>query len=149
MKARTPTQKTSVPTEAQLKQQWYLVDVKGKTLGQVAVKIADLLRGKGKVFFTPQQDCGDFVVAINAKDIRLAGNKMETKMYRWHTQYPGGLREFSAKEVMTKKPDKILYDAVWGMLPRNKLRKKMMRKFHIFPTADHGHEAQSPKPINL
>lgn len=143
------SQKSHVPTEKELKKKWLLVDVKGKTLGPAATKIADTLRGKGKPFFTPQTDCGDYVVVINARDVRLARNKLETKLYQWHTQYPAGLRTRTAREIMEKKPEKILHDAVWGMLPRNKLRKHFMRKLHIFPGAEHNVKAQSPQPLNI
>jgi large subunit ribosomal protein L13 len=143
------SQKTHVPTQEELKKKWFLVDVKGKTLGPMATKLANAIRGKGKAFFTPQTDCGDFVVVINAKAIRLAGNKMETKLYQWHTRYPAGLRTRTAREIMEKKPEKILYDAVWGMLPRNKLRKHIMKKLRIFPGEEHTHKAQSLKPIEL
>lgn len=143
------TQKTYVPAEKELQKKWFLLDVKGKTLGLVAAKIADLLRGKGKPFFTPQLDCGDNVVVINAKEIRLAGNKMDTKLYQWHTQYPGGLRTRTAREVMTKKPEKVLYNAVWGMLPRNILRRKMIKKLHIYAAEEHEHKAQSPAALQL
>lgn len=143
------SQKTHVPTETELKKKWFLLDVKGKTLGRIAAKIADVLRGKGKPFFTPQTDCGDFVVVIHAKAIRLAGNKMEKKLYEWHTRYPAGLRTRTAREMVEKKPEKILYDAVWGMLPRNKLRKHMMKKLRIFPDEKHTHTSQSPQILEL
>lgn len=143
-------QKTTVPEEATMKkQQWFLIDVKGKTLGQVATKIADILRGKNKPIFTPQMDCGDYVVVINAAEIRLAGSKMDTKMYQWHTQYPGGFRERTARQVMTKKPEKIIYDAVWGMLPRTKTRKHLMKKLNIFAATEHNHKAQNPKVLEI
>lgn len=145
----TKSQKTYVPTVKDLTQKWYLVDVKGKTLGPIGTKIANLLRGKGKPFFTPQHDCGDYVVVINAEEIRLAGNKMETKLYHWHTGYGAGLKTRTAQEIMAKKPEKILYDAVWGMLPRNKLRKHIIRKLRIFPGSEHAHRAQSLQPIEL
>lgn len=145
----TKSQKTFVPAEKDIVQKWYVVDVKGKTLGTVSTKIADLLRGKGKAFFTPQHDCGDYVVVINAEQIRLAGNKMETKLYHWHTGYGAGLRTRTAREIMAKKPTKILYDAVYGMLPRNKLRKHIIRKLRVFPGTEHTHVAQSLQPIEL
>jgi large subunit ribosomal protein L13 len=137
-------QKTHVPTEKELAKKWFLIDAKGKTLGQLSTKIADLLRGKGKPFFTPQHDCGDHVVVINAKEVRLAGNKMDTKMYYWHTMYPGGIKSRTARQIMDKKPDKVLYDAVRGMLPRNKLRKKLISKLHLFSGPEHTHSSQSP-----
>lgn len=142
-----PLQKTSVPSDKDLAKAWRLVDAKGKTLGPLAVKIADLLRGKGKPHFTPQMDCGDHVVVVNAKEVRLAGNKMDTKQYYWHTQYPGGLRSRSARDLLAKKPEKILYEAVWGMLPRNRLRKKIIKKLHLFAGPEHNNQAQSPIPL--
>lgn len=135
-----------MPTETELAKKWFLIDVKGKTLGPVAVKIANLLRGKNKPFFTPQSDCGDHVVVINAKEIRLARNKMKTKMYYRHTLYPSGLRTKSAADLLAQKPEKILYDAVWGMMPRNALRKKIIGKLHVYPGVEHKHAAQNPLP---
>lgn len=142
-------QKTHVPSEEQLKKKWLMVDVKNKLLGLTATKIANLLRGKGKPFFTPQQDCGDYVIAINAKHIKLTGNKMDTKLYQWHTRYPAGFRERTAREIMKKKPEKILYDAVWGMLPRTKSRKHIIKKLRIFPEEAHSHTSQNPQSIEI
>ena len=143
------SQKTYVPSEKDLRKKWFLIDVKGKTLGPVSTKIADLLRGKGKVHFTPQHDCGDFVVVLNAKEVRLAHNKLDTKLYRWHTGYGAGLRTRTAREQMAKKPEKILYDAVWGMLPRNKLRSALIKKLRIFPGAEHDHKSQAPEVLAI
>lgn len=143
------TQKTYVPSEKDLDKKWFLVDAKGKTLGPLATKIANLLRGKGKMHFTPQLDCGDHVVVVNAGEIRLARNKLDTKQYYWHTQYPGGLKSRSAREVLAKKPTKVLYDAVRGMLPRNRLRKNIMKKLHLSPGAEHNHKAQAPEPLTF
>lgn len=141
--------KTYVPDEKSLGKKWFLVDVKGKTLGATATKIADLLRGKQKPFFTPQLDCGDYVVAINARHIRLSKNKAETKLYQWHTRYPKGFRQRTAKEVLKKKPEKVLFDAVWGMMPRNKLRNHIIKKLRVFPDETHDHAAQKLQPIEL
>lgn len=149
MKKLLSSQKTHVPTEQELRKKWFLVDAKGKTLGRTATKIADLLRGKKKPFFSPQHDCGDYVVVTNAREIHLAEDKMNTKEYHWHTGYGKGLRTRTARELLEKKPEKILYDAVLGMLPRNKLRKHIIKKLKIFPAADHTHTAQSPEPLNL
>lgn len=145
----TANQKTSIPEEKHLKKKYLLIDVKGKPLGDVAVKIANLLRGKDKPFFTPQHDCGDFVVVINAKYIKLAGKKLDSKLYFWHTQYPGGIHSRTARQLLDEKPDKVLCDAVWGMLPRNKTRKKLMRKLRIFPEETHTHLSQNPQLIEL
>lgn len=150
MKQLRKNQQTTVPTEAELmKRKWFLVDAKGKTLGQLATSLTDVLRGKNKPTFTPQLDCGDFVVVINAKDVRLAGTKKETKMYFWHTQYPGGIRSRTAQQILDTKPENILYDAVWGMLPRNKLRRAIIKKLRIFPGAEFSHTSQNPEPLEL
>lgn len=141
--------KTHTPTEKSLEKRWLLVDVKGKTLGKTAVKIADLLRGKQKPFFTPQLDCGDYVVAINARHIRLAKNKVETKLYQWHTRYPKGFRQRTAKEMLEKKPEKVLFNAVWGMMPRNKLRNNIIKKLRVYPDETHEHTAQKLQSIEL
>lgn len=142
-------QKTYVPLEKDLKKKWFLVDVKNKTLGRTATKIANLLRGKNKPFFTPQHDCGDYVVVINTKEIRLSKNKLDTKLYHWHTKYPGGLRTRTARELLEKKPEKVFFDAVWGMLPRNKSRKHIIKKLKVFPGTEHDHTAQSPQFIEI
>ena len=143
------SQKTYVPTEKNLEKSWYILDVKDKPLGRTATKIADVLRGKTKTWFSPQLDCGDFVVVVNASHIKLAGNKMESKTYHWHTRYGGGFRTRTARQLLEKKPEKILFDAVWGMMPRNKLRNSIMKKLRIFPLEAHEHTAQAPKPITL
>lgn len=143
-----PIQKTSIPKEGQ-KRKWFLVDVGGKPLGKTATKIADALRGKNKPSFTPQLDCGDYIVVLNAAKIRLAGTKMDTKLYQWHTRYPGGFRQRTAREMMAKKPESILFKAVWGMMPRNKLRKYVMKKLKIFSGSEHTLHAQAPKPLDL
>lgn len=143
------SQKTYRPGEKDTVKKWFIVDIKGKTLGHVATKIADLLRGKGKPFFTPQQDCGDYVVIINAKSVRLAGNKLDTKMYQWHTRYPSGFREKTARQILTEKPEKVIFDAVRGMLPRNRLRNHIIKKLRIFPGQSHDHTAQKLSPLEL
>jgi large subunit ribosomal protein L13 len=144
-----PTQKSYVPSEKDLAKKWFLVDAKGKTLGQLATKIANIIRGKLKTHFTPKADCGDHVVVINAKEVRLSRNKMDSKMYYWHTQYPGGIRSRSARQMLDQKPESVLYDAVWGMLPRNKLRHTMMKKLRVFAGPEHKNISQSPQPIEL
>ncbi|MEK9133070.1 MAG: 50S ribosomal protein L13 [Patescibacteria group bacterium] len=142
-------QKTYVHDVKENERKWYLVDVKGKTLGQIATKLANIIRGKDKPLFTPQLDCGDYVVVLNAKHIRLAGSKMDTKMYYWHTQYPGGLRSRSARKMLQEKPESVLYDAVRGMLPRNKLRKFVIKKLRVFSEETHTHKAQKLQTLEL
>ena len=141
--------KTFSPKITDIKREWYLVDIKGKTLGKVATKIANILRGKNKPIFSPHLDCGDFVVAINAKEIKLTGNKLTDKVYHHHTRYPNGLRTSSAKELLEKKPCEVLRHAVAGMIPHNKLKKDILRKFKIFPGNEHRHSAQNPKILEI
>ena len=140
---------TYQPTIKDLEKKWYLVDLKGKTLGHAAVKIADLLRGKGKTFFTPQHDCGDCVVAINAQEVLLQGGKLDKKMYRRNSGYPGGLKEKKARDVMATEPERAILEAVAGMLPKNRLRKKMLNNLKIYAGTEHTHHGQNPQSVNL
>ncbi len=150
MKLLNKIQQTTVPSDKELaSKKWFLVDAKGKTLGHLCTALTDIIRGKNKAHFTPQLDCGDFVVVINAQEIRLAGNKKQTKMYYWHTQYPGGIRQRSAQQLLDTKPEQLIYDGVWGMLPRNKLRRAIIKKLRIFPGSEHEHTSQNPQPLEL
>ena len=128
---------------------WVLVDLEGKTLGRMATRIADILRGKTKPQFTPHVDTGDFVVAINAHKITLTGNKLETKRYYRHSNYPGGMHSRTAAEILARKPEEILRHAVKGMLPKNALGKKLLKKLKIYAAAEHPHEAQQPTPLEI
>lgn len=128
---------------------WYVVDAAEAPLGRVATKIATLLTGKGKPQFTHHIDCGDFVVVINASNIKVTGNKLEDKMYYRHSGYPGGLKEASLKEVMEKTPDRALFEAVRGMLPVNKLRDPRLLRLKIYAGAEHNHAAQKPEAISV
>jgi large subunit ribosomal protein L13 len=141
--------KTYSPKKTDLKREWYLVDVKGKTLGRVATKLANILRGKNKPIFAPHIDCGDFLVVINAAHIKLTGNKLQQKEYHSHSQYAGGLKTIRAEELLEKKPTMILEHAVAGMIPRNKLKKDILKKMKVFAEAEHKHEAQNPKPLEI
>ena len=141
--------KTYSPKKTDLKREWYLVDVKGKTLGRVATKLANILRGKNKPIFAPHIDCGDFLVVINAAHIKLTGNKLQQKEYHSHSQYAGGLKTIRAEELLEKKPTMILEHAVAGMIPRNKLKKDILNKMKVFAEAEHKHEAQNPKPLEI
>ena len=128
---------------------WYLIDVKDKILGRTATQLANLLRGKGKVDFAPNKDLGDFVVVINAAKIQVTGKKLTDKKYIHHTGYIGHLKEISLKEMLEKKPTQVLRKAVLGMLPKNKLRKKWMARFKIYPGEEHPHKAQKPKKMAI
>ncbi len=128
---------------------WYVVDLDNKILGRAASKIANVLRGKTKPLFTPHVDTGDFVVAINASKIALTGNKLERKEYYWHTGYPGGIKSVTAEKLLRTKPERILEEAVKGMLPKNILGKALLKKLKIYAGAEHPHKAQMPQELKI
>ena len=129
------------PSEVQRK--WHLIDAEGKTLGRLSTEIAQLLRGKHKVTFTPHVDGGDYVVVINAEKIEVTGKKRDNKVYRHHTGYIGNLKEINFKKLQEKKPEEIIRLSVSGMLPKNKLRAPMMKRLRIFAGPEHVHQAQN------
>lgn len=139
------TQRTALAKLKDLKREWWLIDLKGKILGRAATRIADILRGKTKPIFSPDADLGDFVVAINAEKIKLTGKKMEDKKYHRHSGYPGGLKTQSAKELLAKHPEDLIVKAVQGMLPKNFLAQKILKKLKVYPGEGHPHQAQQPK----
>ncbi len=141
--------KTTVLKPTEVERKWYIVDAKGKVPGRIATTIANKLRGKDRPTFAPHMDCGDFVVVINADKIKLTGNKMEGKMYYRHSGYPGGFREMPAKDMLAKKPTKIMELAISGMLPKNKLRKVFMSKCKIYAGEEHPHAAQNPETLEV
>ena len=124
---------------------WVIVDATDKVLGRLASKIADKLRGKDKPIFTPHVDCGDFVVVVNAEKIKVTGNKFEDKKYYTHSQYPGGLKTKTFKDMNSTKPERVIELAVKGMLPKNKLSNQIIKKLKIYAGTEHPHEAQQPK----
>lgn len=128
---------------------WYIADAQGVVLGQLATKVADVLRGKEKATFSPSLDNGANVIVINMTKIVLTGNKMEDKLYRTHSGYIGHLKTRSAKQVMEKKPSRILTEAVYGMLPKNRMRKFLMKKLYIYSGSDHKHAGQNPTPLSI
>lgn len=127
-----------------VERKWYVVDASGKTLGRLATQVASVLRGKHNPFYTPHVDCGDYVVVINADKIVLTGNKWDDKIYYRHSGYAGGLKERSAKEVMTKFPTRMVESAVKGMLPKTTLGSAMYRKLFVYAGSEHPHQAQQP-----
>jgi large subunit ribosomal protein L13 len=141
--------KTYSPKQQDIVREWYLVDVKGKTLGKVATRLADILRGKHKTTFSPHLDCGDFVIVINAKDIHLTGNKFDKKVYQHHTRYPNGLKTVTAGKLLETKPERVIEKAVAGMIPHNKLKKDILSKLKVYSGGEHKHEAQQPKILEL
>lgn len=132
--------------QALAERRWVVVDAKDKVVGRVATAVADLLRGKGKKTFTPHVDCGDFVVVINVEGLRFTGSKTTDKIYYTHSGYPGGLRAEQAGKMLARQPEKVLRNAVEGMLPKNRLGKALAGKLKIYRGADHPHAAQQPTP---
>ena len=141
--------KTFVPKVDPNKRKWYLVDLEGATLGRVAVKVADILRGKNKPIFTPHLDTGEHVVAVNAGSVNVTGNKMQSRTYYRYSGYPGGLKSRTMAEMMQKKPEEVFRLAVKRMLPKNRLGRKMFKKLHVYAGPDHPHAAQKPEKLEL
>jgi len=141
--------KTFTLKSKDIKKNWYLVDAKDQVLGRLSSKVAQLLRGKQKPEFTPHLDMGDFVIIVNADKIRLSGSKEKNKMYWHHTGFPGGQKEMSVSELREKFPERIVENAVKGMIPRNRLGRKILKNLKVYATEDHPHEAQRPEKIEL
>ena len=134
-----------VPKPDEIRREWVVMDASDKVLGRLATEIARLLRGKHKPEFTPFLDTGDFVVIVNADRVRMTGNKLEDKKYYRHSGRPGSLKVETAKERMEKYPERVIQAAVWGMLPKNRLGRKLIRKLKVYSGPDHPHQAQQPK----
>ncbi len=141
--------KSFVAKPLEIERKWYVVDADGKTLGRLATEIASILRGKRKPIFTPNVDTGDFVIVVNAEKIELTGKKLDQKMYRHHTGFPGGLKELTAREFMAKKPEQVITLAVKGMLPKNSLGRSMIKKLKVYTGPEHKHEAQKPEILDI
>ena len=141
--------KTTLPKESEIQRDWYVVDATDRPAGRLAVQIANMLRGKTKPTFTPHLDTGDFVVVINADKVKLTGSKEEKKIYKHYTGYPSGLKEYTADQVREKNPTRIISQAVRGMLPHNRLGRSMFKKLKIYAGAEHPHDAQQPKALEL
>jgi large subunit ribosomal protein L13 len=135
--------------DAHAQRQWFVVDAQGMVLGRMASEIAKVLRGKNKPIFTPNTDAGDFVIVINARGIRLTGKKLEKKIYYRHTDYPGGIREKSAAEMLADKPEDMIRLAVKGMLPKNRLSRRLVTKLKVYGGPEHPHDAQKPQPLAI
>ena len=149
MSTAAPRQRKTVSATESVTHSWYIANVEGKTLGRAAAKIASVLRGKNKALFTPHADTGDFVVVINAEKIRLTGKKWTDKIYRDHSLFPGGLSEFSAKQLVERHPTDLVKRAVWGMLPKGPLGRRIYKKLKVYAGTEHPHAAQQPKPLAL
>jgi len=141
--------KTFVANEAELDKKWYLVDAENKVLGRLASQIASRLRGKHKPVFTPHADTGDFIVVINAEKVSITGAKATKKVYYRHTGHIGGLKEITAEKLLARKPETVLRLAVKGMLPKNSLGRRQLRKLKIYAGPEHPHEAQKPEKLEI
>ena len=145
------TQKSSWLTKeaGEAQREWYVVDATGQTLGRLASRIAMVLRGKHKATYTPNVDMGDFVIVTNAGAIRLTGNKAEKKVYQHHTLFPGGIRTRLAKDVLATDPERAIREAVWGILPKGPLGRRILKKLKIYKTGEHDHAAQKPRVLSI
>lgn len=141
--------KTYSAKPGEVERSWYVVDAKDQTLGRLATRVATVLRGKHKPQYTPHVDTGDFVVVINADQVRLSGRKLDQKHYHRYSGYPGGMTSIDARTVRSEDPDRMIRQAVKGMLPKNLLAKQLLKKLKVYGGADHPHTAQKPEPLPL
>jgi large subunit ribosomal protein L13 len=141
--------KTFLPKPDQIERKWWLIDAEGQVTGRLATRVADILRGKHKPTFTPHLDCGDFVVIVNAEKVLLTGNKDNQKIYEDYSGYPSGLKRQLAKVVRQKHPERILTQAIWGMMPHGRLGRAQYRKLKVYAGAEHPHQAQKVEKLEL
>ena len=141
--------KTFMANPDKIDRKWYVVDAKGATLGRLASEVASVLRGKNKPEFTPHADCGDYVIVINAAQVKVTGKKLDQKIYYNHSEYVGGMRETTLRELLAKKPERVVELAIRGMLPKGPLGRDMYRKLHVYAGETHGHQAQKPVVMEI
>lgn len=141
--------KTFMASPATIERKWYVVDADGMTLGRLASEVAKVLRGKNKAIFTPHIDTGDYVIVINAEKIKVTGKKMDQKIYYHHSDYVGGMKETTLKEMLAKHPDRVIESAVKGMLPKGSLGRQMYKKLFVYAGPDHKHAAQKPEALTF
>ena len=141
--------KSYMASPATIERKWYVVDATGHTLGRLTSEIAKILRGKNKPTYTPHIDTGDYVIVVNADKIKVTGKKMDQKIYYRHSDYVGGMKETTLKEMMNKKPEDVITLAVKGMLPKGPLGRQMLKKLHVYAGAEHKHEAQKPESLTF
>ena len=134
---------------AKVERKWYVVDATGYTLGRLASEVAKVLRGKNKPIYTPHMDCGDYVVIVNADKVKVTGKKLDQKIYYHHSDYVGGMKETTLREMLAKKPEKVVELAVKGMLPKGPLGREMFTKLHVYAGAEHPHTAQKPEVLTF
>lgn len=142
-------QKTKMAKKESVVHKWYVVDAEGKVLGRLATRVARLITGKGKPDWTPHVDCGDHVVVINAEKVKVTGRKLEQKVYRHHTGYLGGLKEVGLAKRLAERPERVIEDAVHGMVPKGRLGRQMITKLKVYRGPDHPHAAQKPEALGL
>jgi large subunit ribosomal protein L13 len=141
--------RTYFPKKGDIEPRWFIIDAEGKVLGRLSTTIATIIAGKNKPTYTPFLDTGDHVIVINAEKVVLTGKKETDKIYRSHSQYPGGLKQRAARFVRAEKPERIIQEAVWGMLPKNKLGRQMLKKLNVYRGTKHPHEAQKPERLDV
>lgn len=141
--------KTFMANPDKIDRKWYVVDAKGATLGRLASEVASVLRGKNKPEFTPHVDCGDYVIVINAAEVKVTGKKLDQKIYYNHSEYVGGMRETTLRELLAQKPERVVELAIRGMLPKGPLGRDMYRKLHVYAGETHGHQAQKPVVLEI
>lgn len=141
--------KSFIAKPHEVERKWYVVDAEGKTLGRLTSEVAAILRGKHKPIYTPHVDTGDYVIIVNAEKVEVTGKKRQQKMYRHHTGFPGGLKEFTFEKMLERKPEDIVKRAVKGMLPKGKLGRQMYKKLKVYCGPDHNHEAQKPEVLEV
>ena len=141
--------KTFMASPATIDRKWYVVDATDMTLGRLASEIANVLRGKKKPIYTPHMDTGDYVIVVNAEKIKVTGKKLDQKIYYHHSDYVGGMKETTLKEMLAKHPERVIEFAVKGMLPKGPLGRQMIKKLHVYAGAEHNHAAQQPKALEI
>ncbi len=141
--------KTFMPSQATIERKWYVVDATDMTLGRLASEVAKVLRGKNKAIFTPHMDCGDYVIVVNASKVKVTGKKLDQKIYYHHSDYVGGMKETTLREMLAKKPEKVVELAVKGMLPKGPLGRQMYTKLHVYAGAEHDNAAQKPEVLTF
>lgn len=141
--------KSFMASPSTVERKWYVVDAEGKTLGRLASEVANVLRGKNKPTYTPHIDTGDYVIVVNAEKIQVTGKKLDQKIYYHHSEYVGGMKEATLKEMMQKKPEFVITHAVKGMLPKGPLGRQMLKKLHVYAGPEHNHAAQKPETLDI
>ena len=141
--------KSFMASPSTVERKWYVVDAEGKTLGRLASEVANVLRGKNKPTYTPHIDTGDYVIVVNAEKIQVTGKKLDQKIYYHHSEYVGGMKEATLREMMQKKPEFVITHAVKGMLPKGPLARQMLKKLHVYAGPEHNHAAQKPETLDI